>query len=64
MEENINNQNTMQQIEPQSQQEKRPPLMPGQESEDELDYVGGVLVNLTKKGFFWIKNLFAGKKVE
>ncbi len=46
------------------QEEKKPPLMPGQEREDELDLMGGALFNLAKNGIEKVKQLFVAKKVE
>jgi len=45
----------------QSEQDNPKVLMPGQDHEDELDYIGGALFNGAKKGWEWIKQLFAHK---
>ena len=46
----------------QPDQDKPKGLMPGQEHEDELDYMGGALFNLGKKGWEWIKQMFSPKQ--
>ena len=47
---------------PQSVQKKV--LMPGQEHEDELDFMGAILYGIVGKGFRWVKNLFSPRKVQ
>lgn len=61
MEENTNTTETQPTPEQQPTQQK-PVLMPGQEHEDELDYMGGALFGILGKGFNWIKNLFQQHK--
>lgn len=53
-------QNQAQQPEP----EQKKGLMPGQEQEDELDYMGAALFALIGKGFAWVKNLISPHKVQ
>jgi len=46
----------------QPEPERKKGLMPGQEREDELDFIGAALFGLVGKGFRWIKNLFSPHK--
>ena len=62
MEENINTAETQQTPGQQPNTEKKVVLMPGQEHEDELDFMGAALFGLIGKGFNWIKNLFQPQK--
>jgi hypothetical protein len=56
-----NNQEVPQQTAQQPIQEKPTGLLPGQEHEDELDYLGAALFGLVKKGFGWVKHFFPAK---
>lgn len=64
MEENTNIQENQQEVDEQPVEEKPKGLMPGQEHEDELDYMGGALFALVGNAFNWIKQFFVPKKVE
>jgi hypothetical protein len=61
VEENTNTVNTEQTPELQQTTEKKVVLQPGQDKEDELDFMGAGLIG---KRFQWVKNLFQPKKVE
>lgn len=61
MEENTNIQEVPQQNVQQLTEDKPKGLMPGQEHEDELDYIGAALFKLAKNGFGWMKHLFTKK---
>ena len=63
MEENTNNQELLQQAADQLAEEKPKGLLPGQEHEDELDYMGAAIFGIIKKGFLFIQHFFV-KKVE
>jgi hypothetical protein len=58
-----NNQSAPQQTVQQPNQDNPKGLLPGQEHEDELDYMGGALFGLAKSGFKWIKQFFAAKQL-
>jgi hypothetical protein len=67
MEDNTPTEEAPQQETEQSDQQtdpNKPKLMPGQEHEDELDYLGAGLVALVTRGFESLRNFFAPKKVE
>lgn len=46
----------------QESEQKSKGLLPGQDHEDELDYMGAAMFGLFGKGFAWFKNLISPKK--
>lgn len=46
----------------QESEQKSKGLLPGQEHEDELDYMGAAMFRIFGKGFSWIKNLISPRK--
>ena len=62
VEENTTSQEEAQQIIDQVYQEKPKGLLPGQDHEDELDYMGAAIFGVFKKGFQWIVGFFAKHK--
>jgi hypothetical protein len=61
VEENINTQEAAQQPAEQIYEEKPKGLLPGQDHEDELDYLGGALFGIIKNIFKWIGHFFVKK---
>jgi hypothetical protein len=66
VEENTNTQQTPEQNQApqQPEPEQKKVLMPGQEHEDELDFMGALLFGLVGKGFGWVKKRFSPRKVQ
>lgn len=62
MEENTQSQQAQQSTAQQPTQDKPKGLMPGQEREDELDYMGRAFFGFIQKGFEWIKQRLAANK--
>ena len=64
MEEKTNTTKSQQTPEQQPNPDQKLVLMPGQDHEDELDFLGGALFGLVSKGYNRIKNLFRQQKAK